>query len=155
MVEILLNQISSAWPTLLYPNCIAIPKTSQNKAVAREFRTVCSIWTESSEYLVCWTEAGLWAEWNALYHVQYTTNFCQEQSTLPRLSEISEKNMSTRQSHFLHPFMIQSHMLKVWKKSWEPFRIYQLTSTTNLVMALYHKWDVKNGFAYVLTFFSL
>ena len=22
-------------------------------------------------------------------------------------------------------------------------------------MALYHKWDVKNGFAYVLTFFSL
>ena len=22
-------------------------------------------------------------------------------------------------------------------------------------MALYHKWDVKNGFAYVFTFFSL
>ena len=22
-------------------------------------------------------------------------------------------------------------------------------------MALYHKWDVKNGFAYALTFFSL
>ena len=22
-------------------------------------------------------------------------------------------------------------------------------------MALYHKWDVKNGFAYVLKFFSL
>ena len=22
-------------------------------------------------------------------------------------------------------------------------------------MALYHKWDVKNGFAYVLTYFSL
>jgi hypothetical protein len=22
-------------------------------------------------------------------------------------------------------------------------------------MALYHKWDVKNGFAYVLQFFSL
>ena len=22
-------------------------------------------------------------------------------------------------------------------------------------MALYHKWDVKNGFSYVLTFFSL
>ena len=22
-------------------------------------------------------------------------------------------------------------------------------------MALYHKWDVKNGFAHVLTFFSL
>ena len=22
-------------------------------------------------------------------------------------------------------------------------------------MALYHKWDVKNGFAYLLTFFSL
>ena len=51
-------------------------------------------------------------------------------------------------------------MLNVRKKSWEPFRIYQLTSTANpalifFIMASYHKWDVKNGFAYVLQFFSL
>ena len=58
-------------------------------------------------------------------------------STLPRPSEISEKNWST-----------------------QAFRIYQLTSTANpaiitFSMASYHKWDVKNGFAYVLQFFSL
>ena len=60
------------------------------------------------------------------------------------------------------------------KKSWEPFRIYQLTSTANpayfhklavlvssqdfphtFSMALYHKWDVKNDFAYVVQFFLL
>ena len=60
-------------------------------------------------------------------------------------------------------------MLKVWWKSWEPFRIYQLTSTANsaiiceigqeflqsLSMDSDHKWDVKNDFAYVLQFFSL
>ena len=56
-------------------------------------------------------------------------------------------------------------------KSWEPFWSYQLTiiqpNSRNygwigshnflhtFTMALYHKWDVKNGFAYVLQFFSL
>ena len=39
-------------------------------------------------------------------------------------------------------------MLKECRKYWEPYGIYQLNSTANL-------WDVKNGFAYVLQFFSL
>ena len=52
------------------------------------------------------------------------------ESTLPRLSEISEKNLSNR--HFWHPiYDTYKAMLKVWRKSWEPFRIYQLTSTAN------------------------
>ena len=51
-------------------------------------------------------------------------------------------------------------MLKVITKSWGHFRIYQLTSTVipaiiTFSMASYHKWDVKNGLAYVLQFFSL
>ena len=61
-------------------------------------------------------------------------------------------------------------MLKVRTKSLEPIRIYQLTNLTNLAIvfkiglldrfckyfqhALYHKWDVKSGFAFVLQFFS-
>jgi hypothetical protein len=70
------------------------------------------------------------------------------------------------------------------KKSWDPIRIYQLTSTANpaqfsqimaglavlviwwilygsqdffhtFSIALCHKWDVKSDFAYVLQFFSI
>ena len=46
--------------------------------------------------------------------------------TPPRPSEISEKNWSTLTSHLWY-----KAILKVWRKSWEPFRIYQLTSTVN------------------------
>ena len=47
--------------------------------------------------------------------------------TPPRPSEISEENWST----FLTSHLWCKAMLKVWKNSWEPFRIYQLTSTAN------------------------
>ena len=71
-------------------------------------------------------------------------------------------------------------MLKVLRKSWEPFRIYQLTSTANpaqftglavlvswtnlkgshyflrtFSVALYHKWVVKTGFTFALQFLML
>ena len=49
--------------------------------------------------------------------------------TPPRPSEISEKNWSTLLKPFLTSHLWYKAMLKVWRKSWEPFRIYQLTST--------------------------
>ena len=54
--------------------------------------------------------------------------------TLPRPSEISEKNWSKVIVDIA--FMSQSHAESM-KKSWEPFRIYQLTSTAN--PAQFHK----------------
>ena len=51
--------------------------------------------------------------------------------TPPRTSEISEKNWSTKAKPFLTSHLWYKAMLKVWRKSWEPFRIYQLTSTAN------------------------
>ena len=66
-------------------------------------------------------------------------------NTPPRPSEISEKNWSTYAKPFLTSHSWYRAMLKVWRKSWEPFRIYQLTSTAN--PAKFHKlWSVK--FAY-------
>ena len=63
------------------------------------------------------------------------------------------------------PFMIQSHAKSVNKILEALYRIYQLTSAANpsiifdfvntFSMALYHKWDVKNGFTFVLQLFSL
>ena len=53
---------------------------------------------------------------------------------------------------FLTSHLWYKAMLKVWRKSWEPFRIYHLHTFS---IALYYKWDVKNGFTYVLQFFSL
>ena len=55
--------------------------------------------------------------------------------TLPRPSEISEKNWSTLKPETIK-IIFPSH------------RFFQK-------MALYHKWDVKNDFANVLQFFSL
>ena len=52
--------------------------------------------------------------------------------TPPRPSEISEKSWSTTVKPFLTSHLWYKAMLKVWRKSWEPFRIYQLTSTANL-----------------------
>ena len=49
--------------------------------------------------------------------------------SLPRMSEISEKNWSTKS--FLTSHLWYKAMLKVWKKSWKPFRLSQLTSTAN------------------------
>ena len=57
--------------------------------------------------------------------------------TPPRLSEISEKNWSTKAKPFLTSHLWYKAMLKVWRKSWEPFRIYQLTNTAN--PAQFHK----------------
>ena len=58
-------------------------------------------------------------------------------------------------------------VLKVGRKSWEPFRIYQLTSSRApriffilsawlcIINAGLHQWDVKVDVAYVRQFFSL
>ena len=51
--------------------------------------------------------------------------------TPTRSSEISEKNWSTKAKPFLTSHLWCKAILKVWRKSWKPFRIYQLTSTAN------------------------
>ena len=51
---------------------------------------------------------------------------CFGQCTLPRPSEISERNWSTYAKSFLESHLWYTAMLKVWKKFWEPFSIYQL-----------------------------
>ena len=85
---------------------------------------------------------------------------------------------------FLTPYLWYKAMLKVWRKAWEPFGIYQLTSTANpanftqlwpwlaplvtwkiqkgsqdfvytFTMTLYHQWGVKNDFSFALQFFLL
>ena len=67
--------------------------------------------------------------WKFLPHENYG-DWC-PCSTLPRPSEKSEKNWSTQAKSFLTSHLWHKAILKVWKKSWEPFRIYQLTSTAN------------------------
>ena len=52
-------------------------------------------------------------------------------NTPPKPSEISMKNWSAKVKPVLTPHLWYKAMLKVWRKSWEPFRIYQLTSTAN------------------------
>ena len=49
----------------------------------------------------------------------------------PWPSETSEKNWSTKAKPFLTSHLWFIAILKVWTKSWEHFRIYQLTSTAN------------------------
>ena len=80
--------------------------------------------------------------------------------TPPRPSEISEKDWSTKSKSFLTSHLWYNPLLKVWKKSWEPFRIYQLTRTAKgsqdfIYTFSINKWDVKNGYAFVLNFFLL
>ena len=53
--------------------------------------------------------------------------------TTPRPSEISEKKWSTKAKPFLTSHLWSEAMLKVWTKSWEPSKIYQLPSTDNPV----------------------
>ena len=48
--------------------------------------------------------------------------------------EISEKSWSTKTKSFLASHLWYKAMLKLWRKSWKPFRIYQLTSTANSAM---------------------
>ena len=48
-----------------------------------------------------------------------------------RLSNMSMKKEITNLKPVLTPHLWYKAMLKVWRKSWEPFRIYQLTSTAN------------------------
>ena len=43
------------------------------------------------------------------------------------------KNWRVKARPVLTPHLWYKAMLKVWRKSWESFRIYQLTSTANLV----------------------
>ena len=58
-------------------------------------------------------------------------------TTPPSPSEISEKNWSTKAKPFLTSHLLDEAMQKVRRKSWEPFRIYQLTSSANT--AQFHK----------------
>ena len=51
--------------------------------------------------------------------------------TPPRPSKISMKNCMAKVKPVLTPHLWYKAMLKVWRKSCEPFRIYQLTSTSN------------------------
>ena len=51
--------------------------------------------------------------------------------TPPRPSKISEKTWSTKVKPFLTSHLWYKAMLKIWKKSWKPFTIYQLNSTAN------------------------
>ena len=57
-----------------------------------------------------------------------------KQATPPKLSQIIEKNWSTKAKPFLKSHLWYKVMLRVWSKSWEPFRIYLLTSTANPVI---------------------
>ena len=52
--------------------------------------------------------------------------------TLPRPSEISMKNWRAKMKAVLKSHLWYKAMFKVWRKSWEPFRTYQLTSIANL-----------------------
>ena len=82
--------------------------------------------------------------------------------TLTRLSEISEKMEHICKVIFDSAFTIQSHAESM-KKSWEPFRIYQPTSTANLaiicpnglVLAVLVSWQILNGSQDFLHTFSM
>ena len=64
-------------------------------------------------------------------NVNVTSKLKTTQVTIPRPSEISRKKWSTKAKPFLTSHLWYKAMLKVWTKSWELFRIYQLTSTGN------------------------
>ena len=52
-------------------------------------------------------------------------------NTTPRPPDISMKNWRAKVKPVLTSHLWYKAMLKIWEKSWEPFRIYQLTSTAN------------------------
>ena len=61
----------------------------------------------------------------------FSQQFQRTVSTPLRTSEINEKNWCTKVKPFLTFHLRYEAMLKVSRKSWEPFRIYQLTITAN------------------------
>ena len=97
-------------------------------------------------------------------------------STPPNTSEISEKNWCKKLEPFLTCHLRYEAMLKVSRKSWEPFkfRIYQVTITANPTQSYpirdglcklagrFSSWlpiinqsDIKNDFPFELQFFSI
>ena len=104
------------------------------------------IWLD--EFWGLWGRRRLWGQtckiqvWNFSYLFDQTlksrivsgSSLEEDKKAAPKPSDINEKDWSTKANPFLTSHLWYKSMLKVWRKSWEPFRIYQLTSTANPVI---------------------
>ena len=73
--------------------------------------------------------------------------------TPPRSSEISMKNWRAKVKPVFTPHLCYKFMLKVWRKLWESFRIYQLSSTAKCQCG--HNWMNWAGLAVLVSWWIL